>query len=139
MPFRYGDFAFCGEDQRAYQRWWLDNPATVAVDDASSVFQCLHGRSWDVEIELIPGAASANLVASPVLFEVLEVLGADDGTGGGAAVDGDGAARHEVAAVVTRGPARRPLVLHFNSHDGKGMMRDLMAALRAAETQANAN
>lgn len=91
MGERYGEFAFCGEDQRAYQRYAWDHPAEITLDP--HMFQCMHGYSWDVEIE----------EGLPVVFEMR-----------------DG---------VRVGAAKTPLVLHFNSFDGKQMMDQLVSAM----------
>ena len=158
---RYDDFAFCGEDQRAFQRFFLDatammaasaanvyRPPRVELDSKSSVFQCMHGHSWSVDIEVVSGDRGRGVergagasgggasgigngpFAVPLLSEVLDDDDDVDDNGDGDSNDNGAAAINKVV--------KRPLVMHFNSHDGKGMMRTLVDALEQSAAGAAA-
>lgn len=86
----YGDMAICGStDQRVYQRYAIDKPGAVVLDQESHVFRAMHGFNWTVGF------------------------------------DEDGAPE---LLTLSNTAARRPAVLHFNSHDGKQMYRNYIQA-----------
>ena len=155
-----GALGFCGEDQRTYQRWAWDHPYEGRVDRESDVFQCMHGHSWEVDFDVegegeggdekdekgedekdenyaqvMVNALSVGLESNKrrtpkeettrtrtrtrkrtTTIVLQETTTPDESSG---------------VAAVPIGPPKTPLVLHFNSHDGKGMMHDVGEALKA--------
>lgn len=103
----YGEFAYCvNEDQRSYQRYALEHPHKVSVDEHSEMFLCLHGRQWQVDIEVLRSPPSTEFSSNnTALVPVF----------------------HEESSQDIK---YRPLVLHFNSVDGKTMMITLLDALQ---------
>jgi hypothetical protein len=130
----YAEFAFCSsEDQRSYQRYAVEFPNKISIDKQNHIFLCVHAGQWRVQVEVLmskkpPMSTTASRMMDDsignkderILIPVFRNLKRPN-------YDQHRFLRDDDDDDVNK--EYRPLVLHFNSADGKKMMPAMLHAL----------